>query len=75
MGTTGWTWLLVLATFALYLAVAVLWKVRSGASYYVVGRRTSPALEGMAHGVRFTGPTASHTTGSPCSITTTPQCV
>ena len=50
MGSTGWTWLLVLATFGLYLAVAILWKVRSGASYYVAERRTHPALEGMATG-------------------------
>jgi cation/acetate symporter len=48
MGITGWTWLAVGGTFALYAAVALWSKSRSTAEYYVADRTLHPAVSGMA---------------------------
>ena len=48
MGVVGWTWLVVAASFALYLGVALYTGARSAADYYVADRPVSPVLNGMA---------------------------
>jgi len=50
MGANGWTWLVVAATFALYVAVALWSKARSTAEYYVADRSISPIVNGLATG-------------------------
>jgi len=50
MGVVGWTWLVVVGSFALYLAVALWSKARSAADYYVADKALSPVLNGMATG-------------------------
>lgn len=50
MGVIGWTWTLVAASFAFYLAVAFYTKVRSPVDYYVADRSVNPVLNGMATG-------------------------
>jgi cation/acetate symporter len=49
MGITGWTWLIVGASFALYAIVALWSKAHSTAEfYYVADRSLHPAISGMA---------------------------
>jgi cation/acetate symporter len=48
MGVVGWTWLVVVASFVLYLAVALWAGARTAADYYAADRTVSPALNGMA---------------------------
>jgi cation/acetate symporter len=48
MGVNGWTWLVVAATFALFVAVAIWSKARSTAEYYVADRAVSPVVNGLA---------------------------
>src|SRR5512136_1456991 len=48
MGITGWTWVAVGGTFALYAAVAVWSKAHSTAEYYVADRTLHPSVAGMA---------------------------
>ncbi|MGB8932346.1 MAG: sodium:solute symporter family protein [Anaeromyxobacteraceae bacterium] len=48
MGITGWTWLVVCGSFALYAAVALWSKARSTVEYYVADRTLHPAVAGMA---------------------------
>ncbi len=50
MGAVAWTWLVVVASFALYFAVALWSKARTAADYYVADRAISPVLNGMATG-------------------------
>jgi cation/acetate symporter len=50
MSVVAWTWLVVVASFALVLAVALWSKARSAADYYVADRGISPVLNGMATG-------------------------
>jgi cation/acetate symporter len=50
MGVVAWTWLVVVASFALYIAVALWSRARTAADYYVVDRAPSPVLNGMATG-------------------------
>ncbi len=50
MGVVGWTWLIVAASFVLYLAVALYSKARTAAHYYVAERPIHPVLNGMATG-------------------------
>jgi cation/acetate symporter len=53
VGIVAWTWLIVGASFALYLAVAVWGKARSAADFYVADRRIHPVLNGMATGAEW----------------------
>lgn len=48
MGVVGWTWLMVGASFALYLGIAVWSRVWSTAEFYVADRSIHPVLNGMA---------------------------
>jgi cation/acetate symporter len=48
MGAVAWTWVLVAASFALYLGVSVFARSRSMRQYYVAERAVSPLLQGMA---------------------------
>lgn len=48
MGVAGWTWLLVGASFALYVAVAILSRAGSTKDFYVAGTGVSPLANGMA---------------------------
>ncbi|HSM92770.1 MAG TPA: sodium:solute symporter family protein [Anaeromyxobacteraceae bacterium] len=48
MGITGWTWLAVGGTFALYAGVALWSKAHSAVEYYVADRTLHPAVAGMA---------------------------
>src|SRR5512147_1142021 len=50
MGVIAWTWLIVAASFVLYLGIALWSKVRSAADYYVADRSLNPVLNGMATG-------------------------
>lgn len=53
MGIVAWTWLIVGASFAVYLLVAVWGKARSAADFYVADRRVHPVLNGMATGAEW----------------------
>ncbi len=53
MGIVAWTWLIVGASFALYLLAAVWGKARSAADFYVADRRVHPVLNGMATGAEW----------------------
>ncbi len=50
MSIQTWTYVIVLATFAGYAAIAILSRVRSTAGFYVAGRGVSPLANGMATG-------------------------
>lgn len=50
MGVVAWTWLIVVASFVLYMGIAIWSKARSAADYYVADRSMSPVLNGMATG-------------------------
>ncbi len=50
MGVIGWTWVLVAASFVLYVAIALYTRVRSPVDYYVADRSVSPVMNGMATG-------------------------
>jgi len=50
MGVIGWTWLIVAASFVLYVAIALYTKVRSPVEYYVADRSVNPIMNGMATG-------------------------
>src|SRR5512147_2121005 len=50
MGVIAWTWLIVAASFVLYLGIALWSKIRSAADYYVADRPVNPVLNGMATG-------------------------
>jgi cation/acetate symporter len=53
LGILGWTWLIVGASFALYLAAAVWGRARSANDFYVADRRVHPVLNGMATGAEW----------------------
>ena len=50
MGVVGWTWLIVAATFLLYVGVALWTRAASAADFYVADRSVHPVLNGMATG-------------------------
>jgi cation/acetate symporter len=50
MGVVAWTWLIVAASFVLYVGIAIWSRARSAADYYVADRSVSPVLNGMATG-------------------------
>jgi cation/acetate symporter len=50
MGIQGWTYTIVAATFALYIGIAVLSRVRSTAGFYVAGHGVPAFANGMATG-------------------------
>ncbi len=50
MGVIGWTWLLVAASFLLYVGVAIWTRASSAADFYVADRAVHPVLNGMATG-------------------------
>ncbi len=50
MGVVGWTWLVVAATFLLYVAVALWTRSTSAADFYVADRSIHPVMNGMATG-------------------------
>jgi cation/acetate symporter len=50
VGIRGWTWLIVVASFAIYVGVAVWGKARSVSDFYVADTRVHPILNGMATG-------------------------
>lgn len=50
MGVIGWTWVLVAASFVLYVAIALYTRVRSPVEYYVADRLVNPVMNGMATG-------------------------
>jgi cation/acetate symporter len=50
MGVIGWTWLFVVASFLLYVGVALWTKATSAADFYVADRAVHPVANGMATG-------------------------
>jgi cation/acetate symporter len=48
MGVIGWTWLLVGATFALYVGISMYTRARSTSAYYVAEKGVGPLVNGMA---------------------------
>ena len=48
MGVTGWTFLMVGVTFALYLTIAWLSRVKDTTGFYVAGRGVPALANGMA---------------------------
>src|SRR5512132_1055076 len=50
MGVVAWTWLIVAASFVLYVGIALWSKARSAADYYVADRSVNAVLNGMATG-------------------------
>ncbi|MEX2584525.1 MAG: sodium:solute symporter family protein [Gemmatimonadota bacterium] len=48
MGIQGWTFLIVGLTFAIYIGIAILSRVRDTAGFYVAGRGVSAVGNGMA---------------------------
>ena len=50
MSVQAWTALVVGATFALYIGIAIASRVRTTAGFYVAGRGVSPIANGMATG-------------------------
>ncbi len=48
MGITGWTYLAVGLTFALYVTIAILSRVRTTVGFYVAGQGVSAVSNGMA---------------------------
>jgi cation/acetate symporter len=48
LSVTGWTYVFVIATFGLYIAIAFASRVRSTSGFYVAGRGVSPLANGMA---------------------------
>lgn len=49
-GLQGWTWGIVMATFALYVGIAVWSRASSTSEFYVAGKGVSPLANGMATG-------------------------
>jgi len=50
MGILGWTWLIVGASFALYIGIAIWAKAKSTGDFYVAEKQIHPVLNGMATG-------------------------
>jgi len=50
MGILGWTWVIVGASFALYISVAIWAKARTTGEFYVAAKQVPPVLNGMATG-------------------------
>ena len=50
MGILGWTWLIVGASFALYIGIAIWAKAKSTGDFYVAEKQVHPLLNGMATG-------------------------
>jgi cation/acetate symporter len=50
MGILGWTWLIVGASFALYIGIAFWAKAKSTGDFYVAEKSVHPVLNGMATG-------------------------
>lgn len=50
MGILGWTWLIVGASFALYIGIAFWAKAKSTGDFYVAEKQIHPILNGMATG-------------------------
>jgi cation/acetate symporter len=48
MGIQGWTFLIVGATFALYIGIAIWSRVTSTSDFYIAGSRVHPVANGMA---------------------------
>lgn len=48
MGIQGWTFLIVGATFALYIGIAIWSRVASTSDFYIAGSRVHPLANGMA---------------------------
>lgn len=48
MGIQGWTFLIVGATFALYIGIAIYSRVASTSDFYIAGSRVHPVANGMA---------------------------
>ena len=50
MGVQGWTFLIVGATFALYIGIAIWSKASTTGDFYIAGRGVHPVVNGMATG-------------------------
>jgi cation/acetate symporter len=50
MGILGWTWLIVGASFALYIGIAFYTQAKSTGDFYVAEKSVHPLLNGMATG-------------------------
>ncbi len=50
MGVSAWTWVIVVASFVLYMGIALYTRAKSAVDYYVADRRVNPVLNGMATG-------------------------
>ncbi|HET7754618.1 MAG TPA: sodium:solute symporter family protein [Anaeromyxobacteraceae bacterium] len=50
MGIVGWTWIIVGASFALYIAIAFWAKAKTTGDFYVAEKSIHPVLNGMATG-------------------------
>ncbi|HET8539565.1 MAG TPA: sodium:solute symporter family protein [Anaeromyxobacter sp.] len=50
MGVIGWTWVIVVGSFLLYVAVALWTKATSAVEFYVADRAVHPVMNGMATG-------------------------
>ncbi len=50
MGILTWTWIIVGASFALYIAIAIWSKAKTTGEFYVAAKQVHPVLNGMATG-------------------------
>ena len=50
MSILAWTYIIVGLTFALYIGIAILSKVRTTAGFYVAGQGVPSVVNGMATG-------------------------
>jgi cation/acetate symporter len=50
MSILTWTYIIVGATFLLYIGIAVLSRVRTTKGFYIAGQGVSPLVNGMATG-------------------------
>ena len=50
MGILAWTWIIVGASFALYIGVAIWARAKSTGDFYVAAKQVHPVLNGMATG-------------------------
>jgi len=50
MGILAWTWIIVGASFALYIGIAIWAKAKTTGDFYVAAKQVHPVLNGMATG-------------------------
>ena len=65
MGILGWTWLIVGASFALYIGIAFWAQAKSTGDFYVAEKSIHPVLNGMATGADWMSRGVVHLDGRP----------